>query len=46
VYDERDIDLNITGIKSIALNTIMRTNADRATLARQILDWTAGKSKK
>jgi LPPG:FO 2-phospho-L-lactate transferase len=46
VYDERDLDLNITGINSIALNTIMRTNADRETLARQILDWTAGKSKK
>lgn len=39
VYDKRDFELNITGIHSIAFDTIMQTNADRAVLARKILDW-------
>ena len=39
VYDERDKDLELSGLHSIALDTIMHSNADRARLAQQVLDW-------
>jgi LPPG:FO 2-phospho-L-lactate transferase len=41
VYDNRDAGLSFTGVRSIALDTLMHTPADRARLAGEILDWTA-----
>lgn len=39
VYDERDSTLNISGLRAMALDTIMHTDTDRAVLARKVLDW-------
>jgi LPPG:FO 2-phospho-L-lactate transferase len=41
VYDERDSELKIDGLHAVTFDTIMRTNDDRAALARRILEWTA-----
>lgn len=41
VYDKEDANLNISGLRTTAMNTIMRSDDDRAVLARQILDWIA-----
>lgn len=40
VYDERDSELKIDGLRAVTFDTIMQTNEDRAVLARQILEWT------
>ena len=39
VYDERDADLTIAGVPSTRFDTVMQTDADRARLARQMLEW-------
>lgn len=39
VYDERDADLDMSMTRAIAFDTIMRSDADRAMLARKVLDW-------
>ncbi|MAS33245.1 MAG: 2-phospho-L-lactate transferase [Anaerolineaceae bacterium] len=39
VYDIRDTDLQVEGMRGVALNTLMQSDADRASLARQVLDW-------
>jgi LPPG:FO 2-phospho-L-lactate transferase len=39
VYDERDSALNIGGVRTVTFDTIMRTDSDRAALARRMLDW-------
>ena len=39
VYDVRDGDLQLEGIQTVALDTLMQTHADRARLARQVLEW-------
>jgi len=39
VYDERDAELQIGGQRTTMLNTLMMTDADRATLARHVLEW-------
>jgi LPPG:FO 2-phospho-L-lactate transferase len=39
VYDERDADLTVDGLNATIFDTIMRTDADRAALARKILEW-------
>jgi LPPG:FO 2-phospho-L-lactate transferase len=39
VYDERDADLQIGSVRSTRFDTIMQTDADRARLARQMLEW-------
>ena len=39
VYDERDAELRIGGQRTTMMNTIMITDADRATLARHVLEW-------
>jgi LPPG:FO 2-phospho-L-lactate transferase len=41
VYDSRDSDLSITGVKAVAMDTLMQSYDDRARLARQVLDWVA-----
>lgn len=41
VYDQQDTDLHIEGICAIPMDTIMRSDADRANLAQQMLDWVA-----
>ncbi|MEP7290832.1 MAG: 2-phospho-L-lactate transferase [Chloroflexota bacterium] len=40
VYDERDAELQIEALRTARFDTIMRTDADRAALARNILEWT------
>ncbi len=48
VYDERDADLDFggthdrlrAGLRTVQFDTIMRSDEDRAALARKILDWT------
>ncbi|MCC6803247.1 MAG: 2-phospho-L-lactate transferase [Anaerolineae bacterium] len=40
VYDERDSELTMDGLRTVTFDTIMRTNDDRAGLARKILEWT------
>ncbi|MCZ2094830.1 MAG: 2-phospho-L-lactate transferase CofD family protein, partial [Anaerolineae bacterium] len=40
VYDERDSELTMDGLRTVTFDTIMRTNEDRAALARKILEWT------
>lgn len=40
VYDERDVDLKIDEPRAVTFDTIMRTDDDRAALARKILEWT------
>ncbi len=39
VYDERDADLHINGLRATTFDTVMRTDEDRSVLARKILDW-------
>jgi LPPG:FO 2-phospho-L-lactate transferase len=39
VYDERDADLDMSMTRSVAFDTMMRSDADRAVLARKVLDW-------
>jgi LPPG:FO 2-phospho-L-lactate transferase len=39
VYDERDSDLTIDGLRATTFDTIMRSDEDRAALARKILEW-------
>jgi LPPG:FO 2-phospho-L-lactate transferase len=40
VYDERDAELQIAGLNAVTFDTIMESEADRAALARHILEWT------
>lgn len=40
VYDERDSELKIDGLRAVTFDTIMQSNEDRAVLARKILEWT------
>jgi hypothetical protein len=42
VYDERDEDLNISGVRTLAIDTLMLNNEDRMRVARAMLDWIAG----
>ncbi len=39
IYDERDNELEPYGFNSIAFDTIMNTDEDKARLSRQILNW-------
>ena len=39
IYDERDSALESYGFNSIAFDTIMNTDEDKARLSRQILNW-------
>lgn len=39
VYDQRDAGLTISTKRAVMFDTIMQTEADRAALARQVLDW-------
>lgn len=39
VYDSRDSELRIRGLRTTMMDTMMVTDADRAQLARRILDW-------
>lgn len=39
VYDEQDANLRIITPHAITMNTIMQTENDRATLAREVLNW-------
>ncbi|GAB5490001.1 MAG: 2-phospho-L-lactate transferase [Phototrophicaceae bacterium] len=39
IYDERDKDFESYGLNSIAFDTIMNTDEDKARLSRQILNW-------
>lgn len=39
VYDAVDADLKIEGVRSVTMNTLMRTDEDRVVLARQMLAW-------
>ncbi len=39
VYDERDRPLTIEGPRTTAMDTIMQDDADRAVLARKLLEW-------
>ncbi len=41
VYDERDSELLISGLRSATFDTIMRSDEDRAALARRMLAWIA-----
>lgn len=42
VYDKRDADLQIDRLPTAILDTVMQVEADRAVLAREIIDWTLG----
>jgi LPPG:FO 2-phospho-L-lactate transferase len=42
VYDERDDMIALPLLRSTALDTIMQTEADRATLAARVLAWLSG----
>jgi len=44
VYDEADADLRIAGLDAVTFDTVMQSEADRATLARHILAWTLRKT--
>lgn len=44
VYDETDADLRIAGLDAVTFNTVMQSDADRASLARHILEWTLRKT--
>ncbi|MBN8640011.1 MAG: 2-phospho-L-lactate transferase [Anaerolineae bacterium] len=44
VYDEADADLRIAGLDAVTFNTVMQSDADRASLARHILEWTLRKT--
>lgn len=39
VYDERDKELDFSQPRTLAVDTIMRSDADRAALARKVLTW-------
>jgi LPPG:FO 2-phospho-L-lactate transferase len=39
VYDERDAELQITDQRTTMMDTMMVTDADRAALARRVLEW-------
>lgn len=39
VYDERDAELQITDQQTTMMDTMMVTDADRAALARRVLEW-------
>ncbi len=39
VYDERDAELHIGGLRTTMMDTLMVTDADRAALARHVLEW-------
>lgn len=39
VYDERDSELRISGQRTTMMDTMMVTDADRAALARRVLEW-------
>jgi LPPG:FO 2-phospho-L-lactate transferase len=39
IYDEVDLDVRRPGVRHLLINTIMRTEADRALLARRALHW-------
>jgi LPPG:FO 2-phospho-L-lactate transferase len=39
VYDSADAELDISTHRSIAMNTLMNTDADRAALAENVLNW-------
>jgi LPPG:FO 2-phospho-L-lactate transferase len=39
VYDSADAELDISRHRSIAMNTLMNTDADRAALAENVLNW-------
>jgi LPPG:FO 2-phospho-L-lactate transferase len=42
VYDERDSELTIDGLRNTTFDTIMRSDEDRVVLARKILHWMKG----
>jgi LPPG:FO 2-phospho-L-lactate transferase len=39
VYDEQDTGIEMPGIHTRTLNTIMTTNADRIFLAKSVMEW-------
>ncbi|MEP7293966.1 MAG: 2-phospho-L-lactate transferase [Chloroflexota bacterium] len=39
VYDERDAELKIDGLRTTTFDTIMRSDEDRVLLARKMLQW-------
>ena len=39
VYDEQDSDFKIKGIRTVAMNTIMKTESDKSALAQNVLNW-------
>ncbi len=39
VYDEQDIGLEIQGIHTVAMYTIMKTESDKSALAQNVLNW-------
>lgn len=41
VYDIRDSELSVTGVRAVAMDTLMQSVDDRAALARRVLDWIA-----
>ncbi|MEO8394521.1 MAG: 2-phospho-L-lactate transferase [Chloroflexota bacterium] len=42
VYDERDAELKIDGLRTTTFDTIMRSDEDRMVLARKMLQWIEG----
>lgn len=42
VYDERDLGLTFPALRTLALNTLMQSEAERITLARNVLAWIEG----
>ena len=42
VYDERDSELKIDGLRTNTFDTIMRSDEDRVVLARKMLQWIEG----
>ncbi len=44
VYDKRDADLHIEELPTAMFDTVMHVEADRMLLAREIIDWTLGKT--
>ena len=43
VYDERDTVFNSHGLESVAFDTMMKTDADKAALAERVLVWIKNK---
>ena len=41
VYDNRDAALHHPKVRTIGLDTIMKTNTDKVSLSQQVLDWVA-----